>query len=151
PALEAPPQEGWYHFSARYTHGAAEFRVPANLDQSTADRCLEAAHAAHLALGCRHLPRTAALPPPRPSHRPPPPLTPPGRLRTAPRRPARPRKAPPWQAFFGGLPGSPRRPPPLAPPGETSGTSRGDLTGPCPRADSSPEATSQRASFAGVP
>jgi D-alanine-D-alanine ligase len=61
PAVEIRPKEGWYDFSARYTHGAAEFRVPASLDPATADRCLEAAHAAHLALGCRDISRTDAI------------------------------------------------------------------------------------------
>jgi D-alanine-D-alanine ligase len=61
PAVEIRPKEGWYDFSARYTHGAAEFRVPANLDPATADRCLEAALAAHLALGCRDISRTDAI------------------------------------------------------------------------------------------
>jgi D-alanine-D-alanine ligase len=61
PAVEIRPKEGWYDFSARYTHGAAEFRVPADLDQATADLCLEAAHAAHLALGCRDISRVDAI------------------------------------------------------------------------------------------
>jgi D-alanine-D-alanine ligase len=47
PAVEIRPKEGWYDFAARYTHGAADFR--------------EAAHAAHLALGCRDLSRVDAI------------------------------------------------------------------------------------------
>jgi D-alanine-D-alanine ligase len=61
PAVEIRPKEGWYDFSARYTHGAAEFRVPANLDPAIATRCLESAHAAHLALGCRDISRVDAI------------------------------------------------------------------------------------------
>jgi D-alanine-D-alanine ligase len=61
PPVEIRPKEGWYDFSARYTHGAADFRVPADIDPDTADRCLEAAHAAHLALGCRDISRVDAI------------------------------------------------------------------------------------------
>jgi D-alanine-D-alanine ligase len=61
PAVEIRPKEGWYDFSARYTHGAAEYRVPANLDPATATHCLESAHAAHLALGCRDISRVDAV------------------------------------------------------------------------------------------
>jgi len=61
PPVEIRPKEGWYDFSARYTHGAAEFRVPADLDQDTASHCLNAAHAAHLALGCRDISRIDAI------------------------------------------------------------------------------------------
>jgi D-alanine-D-alanine ligase len=61
PAVEVRPKEGWYDFSARYTHGAADFRAPAELDPAVTERCLEAAHAAHLALGCRDLSRVDAI------------------------------------------------------------------------------------------
>jgi D-alanine-D-alanine ligase len=61
PPVEIHPKEGWYDFSARYTHGAAEFRVPANLDQATIARCLDAAQAAHFALGCRDISRVDAI------------------------------------------------------------------------------------------
>jgi D-alanine-D-alanine ligase len=61
PAVEIRPKEGWYDFSARYTHGAADFRVPASLDQTIVNHCLEAAHAAHLALGCRDISRVDAI------------------------------------------------------------------------------------------
>jgi D-alanine-D-alanine ligase len=60
-SVEIHPKEGWYDFSARYTHGAAEFRVPADLDQATIARCLEAAQAAHLALGCRDISRVDTI------------------------------------------------------------------------------------------
>jgi D-alanine-D-alanine ligase len=61
PAVEIRPKEGWYDFAARYTHGAADFRVPAELDAEVADHCLEIAYAAHLALGCRDLSRVDAI------------------------------------------------------------------------------------------
>jgi D-alanine-D-alanine ligase len=61
PPVEIRPKEGWYDFSARYTHGAADFRVPADIDPDIADRCLEAAHAANLALGCRDISRVDAI------------------------------------------------------------------------------------------
>jgi D-alanine-D-alanine ligase len=61
PAVEVRPKEGWYDFSARYTHGAADFRAPAELDPVVTERCLGAAHAAHLALGCRDLSRADAI------------------------------------------------------------------------------------------
>jgi D-alanine-D-alanine ligase len=61
PPVEIRPKEGWYDFSARYTHGAAEFRVPAPVDPEITARCLEAAHAAHLALGCRDISRVDAI------------------------------------------------------------------------------------------
>ena len=61
PAVEIRPKEGWYDFAARYTHGAADFRAPAELDPAVTERCMEAAHAAHLALGCRDLSRVDAI------------------------------------------------------------------------------------------
>jgi D-alanine-D-alanine ligase len=61
PAVEIRPKEGWYDFAARYTHGGADFRAPAELDPAVTERCLEAAHAAHLALGCRDISRVDAI------------------------------------------------------------------------------------------
>jgi len=61
PAVEIRPKQGWYDFAARYTHGAADFRVPAEIDRELAQHCLEVARAAHLALGCRDLSRTDAI------------------------------------------------------------------------------------------
>jgi D-alanine-D-alanine ligase len=61
PAVEIRPKQGWYDFAARYTHGAADFRVPAEIDSGLAKHCLEVAQAAHLALGCRDLSRTDAI------------------------------------------------------------------------------------------
>ncbi len=61
PAVEIRPKQGWYDFAARYTHGAADFRAPAEIDAALAGRCLEIAQAAHLALGCRDLSRVDAI------------------------------------------------------------------------------------------
>ena len=61
PAVEIRPKEGWYDFAARYTHGGADFRAPAQVDPGLARHCLEVAQAAHLALGCRDLSRTDAI------------------------------------------------------------------------------------------
>jgi len=61
PAVEIRPKEGGYDFAARYTHGAVDFRAPAELDPAVTERCLEAAHAAHLALGCRDISRVDAI------------------------------------------------------------------------------------------
>jgi D-alanine-D-alanine ligase len=61
PAVEIRPKDGWYDFAARYTHGAVDFRVPAELDPGDAARCFETAKSAHLALGCRDLSRVDAI------------------------------------------------------------------------------------------
>ncbi len=57
PAVEIRPKEGWYDFAARYTHGAVDFRAPAEVEPILGERCFEIATAAHLALGCRDLSR----------------------------------------------------------------------------------------------
>ncbi len=61
PAVEIRPKEGWYDFAARYTHGAVDFRAPAELDAAVAEACYEVATSAHLALGCRDLSRVDAI------------------------------------------------------------------------------------------
>jgi D-alanine-D-alanine ligase len=61
PAVEIRPKEGWYDFAARYTHGAVDFRAPAELAPSLAEHCFEVATSAHLALGCRDLSRVDAI------------------------------------------------------------------------------------------
>jgi D-alanine-D-alanine ligase len=61
PAVEIRPKEGWYDFAARYTHGAVDFRAPAEIDAGLADRCFDIAKSAHLALGCRDLSRVDAI------------------------------------------------------------------------------------------
>jgi D-alanine-D-alanine ligase len=61
PAVEIRPKDGWYDFAARYTHGAADFHAPAQVDPDLAGDCLAVAQAAHLALGCRDLSRTDAI------------------------------------------------------------------------------------------
>jgi D-alanine-D-alanine ligase len=57
PAVEIRPKEGWYDFAARYTHGAVDFRAPAEIESTLGERCFEIATSAHLALGCRDLSR----------------------------------------------------------------------------------------------
>jgi D-alanine-D-alanine ligase len=61
PAVEIRPKEGWYDFAARYTHGAVDFRAPAEVESTLGERCFEIATAAHLALGCRDLSRVDAV------------------------------------------------------------------------------------------
>ena len=61
PAVEIRPKEGWYDFAARYTHGAVDFRAPAEVESALGERCFEIATAAHLALGCRDLSRVDAV------------------------------------------------------------------------------------------
>src|SRR6266567_3891146 len=61
PAVEIRPKEGWYDFAARYTHGAVDFRAPAEVAPSIAEHCFEAATSAHLVLGCRDLSRVDAI------------------------------------------------------------------------------------------
>jgi D-alanine-D-alanine ligase len=61
PAVEIRPKEGWYDFAARYTHGAVDFRAPAEIEPAVGERCFEIATSAHLALGCRDLSRVDAV------------------------------------------------------------------------------------------
>lgn len=57
PPVEVEPVEGAYDYSARYTHGATRFHVPARLDEPTTAACTDAARAAVDAVGARHLVR----------------------------------------------------------------------------------------------
>ena len=61
PAVEIHPKQGWYDFGARYTHGAVDFRAPAEISPALAEHCTAIAHSAHLALGCRDLSRVDAI------------------------------------------------------------------------------------------
>jgi D-alanine-D-alanine ligase len=61
PVVEIHPKQGWYDFGARYTHGAVDFRVPAEISATLAERCRSIALGAHLALGCRDLSRVDAI------------------------------------------------------------------------------------------
>jgi D-alanine-D-alanine ligase len=58
PAVEIRPDSGFYDYEARYTAGATQFVVPADLDDSVAGACAEAAVTAHRALGLRDLSRS---------------------------------------------------------------------------------------------
>lgn len=57
PAVEIQPVSGVYSFEARYNAGETRFFTPARLDEATAGRAAEAAIAAHVTLGLRHLSR----------------------------------------------------------------------------------------------
>ncbi|MGH3446358.1 MAG: D-alanine--D-alanine ligase family protein [Nocardioidaceae bacterium] len=57
PAVEIRPDGGVYDYTARYTAGATEFVVPAQIDDTAAAACADAAVAAHRALGLRDLSR----------------------------------------------------------------------------------------------
>jgi D-alanine-D-alanine ligase len=57
PAVEIVPLSGVYSFEARYNAGATTFFTPARIPEPAAVRAAEAAIAAHLALGLRHLSR----------------------------------------------------------------------------------------------
>lgn len=57
PAVEIRPDGGVYDYTARYTAGATEFVVPAEIDDDIAARCAEIATSAHQALGLRDLSR----------------------------------------------------------------------------------------------
>ena len=57
PAVEIEPVSGVYSFEARYNAGETNFYTPARLEPDVAARAAEAAVAAHVALGMRHLSR----------------------------------------------------------------------------------------------
>ncbi|HEU0287555.1 MAG TPA: D-alanine--D-alanine ligase [Nocardioidaceae bacterium] len=58
PIVEIRPDGGVYDYSARYTAGATEFVVPAQLSDAASDASAAAAVAAHRALGLRDLSRS---------------------------------------------------------------------------------------------
>jgi D-alanine-D-alanine ligase len=57
PAVEIVPLSGVYSFEARYNAGETTFFTPARIPEQAAVRAAEAAVAAHLALGLRHISR----------------------------------------------------------------------------------------------
>lgn len=57
PAVEIEPLSGVYSFEARYNAGETRFYTPARLSDEVTARAAEAAVAAHVALGMRHLSR----------------------------------------------------------------------------------------------
>jgi D-alanine-D-alanine ligase len=61
PAVEIRPKTGRYDFSARYSYGATDLVVPAEIGEAVAARCQANARKAHLALGCRDLSRVDAI------------------------------------------------------------------------------------------
>lgn len=58
PAVEIRPDGGVYDYIARYTAGATEFVVPADVSETVALACAQVAESAHQALGLRDLSRT---------------------------------------------------------------------------------------------
>ena len=58
PVVGIVPDGGSYDYTARYTAGSTEFRVPASLDADIAARCQEVAMTAHRALGLRDMSRS---------------------------------------------------------------------------------------------
>jgi D-alanine-D-alanine ligase len=57
PAVEIRPGDGRYDYAARYTAGATEFVVPAELPAAVTDECARVALQAHRSLGLRDLSR----------------------------------------------------------------------------------------------
>ena len=57
PAVEIEPLSGVYSFEARYNAGETRFYTPARIPEDVAARAAEAAIAAHVALGLRHISR----------------------------------------------------------------------------------------------
>nr|WP_203337642.1 D-alanine--D-alanine ligase [Nocardioides sp. DJM-14] len=58
PVVSIRPDGGVYDYTARYTAGSTEFRVPADLPADVLTACADVAVAAHTALGLRHLSRS---------------------------------------------------------------------------------------------
>ena len=58
PAVEIRPDSGVYDYTARYTAGATEFVVPAEVAEPVAAECARVAVAAHRALDLRDLSRS---------------------------------------------------------------------------------------------
>ncbi len=52
PLIELRPKEGFYNYKAKYTPGATEFIIPAELESKVTRKAQELALAAHRALGC---------------------------------------------------------------------------------------------------
>ncbi len=58
PPVEIRPDSGFYDYEARYTAGATQFVVPAQVGADVAEACAKAAVTAHEALGLRDLSRS---------------------------------------------------------------------------------------------
>ncbi len=58
PPVEVRPDSGDYDYAARYTAGATEFVVPAELSAAAQASCADVAVTVHRALGLRHLSRS---------------------------------------------------------------------------------------------
>ena len=57
PVVEIRPRQPFFDFTAKYTPGSTDYLVPAPLEPEVAKAAQAVAHAAHQALGCRHLSR----------------------------------------------------------------------------------------------
>lgn len=57
PVIEIVPKDGWYDYDTKYTKGATEYIVPAQVEEFIARGIQEAAMAAYLVLGCRGIAR----------------------------------------------------------------------------------------------
>ncbi|MGM0501655.1 MAG: D-alanine--D-alanine ligase family protein [Bacillota bacterium] len=57
PVIEIRPKDGVYDYEAKYTKGATEFVIPAELDQTVYEKAQDLALQAHQALGCRGVSR----------------------------------------------------------------------------------------------
>jgi D-alanine-D-alanine ligase len=58
PVIEICPSRLFFDYTAKYTQGMTQYRVPAVLDPAVAQAVQAAAVVAHRAVGCRHLSRT---------------------------------------------------------------------------------------------
>jgi D-alanine--D-alanine ligase len=57
PVIEVIPKRAFFDFTAKYTAGMTDYRVPAFLNPETARRVQDAGRRAHEAIGCRHFSR----------------------------------------------------------------------------------------------
>lgn len=57
PVVEIVAPGGWYDYTAKYTPGTTEYRVPAPIPEPVASRCQDIARRTFRALGCRGLGR----------------------------------------------------------------------------------------------
>ncbi len=57
PVVEIRPHQPFFNFTAKYTSGATDYQVPADLPSDAAKAVQAAALEAHRVLGCRHLSR----------------------------------------------------------------------------------------------
>jgi len=61
PIIEIVPKAGWYNYDTKYTKGATDYLVPADLPAAVAAGIQEVAVAAYVILGCRGIARVDLL------------------------------------------------------------------------------------------